>query len=442
MKKTNVAALGLMTFSLFLGAGNVIFPPMIGQMAGHNTFMAGLGFIAGDVGLTLLALIAISMIGGPDKILQDFPAFIQKLFWVVLFIIIGPAFVIPRAAMVAYETGFFPFVGENALIFYSYAFVFLFVGMVLTLNPQKIVATVGKWMTPALLILLTTIAVATLLAPQSAIEPARGNYQEQAFSEGLIQGYLTMDALGALGFGWILASAIKGLGVTSSRGISQYTAIAGVFAATGMVAVYSAMLYLGATSSGVAPNAENGGHILTAYVAELFGPAGMVMLAAVISLACLTTCIGVAGAGAEYFHKVAPGIRYRHYVVLIFSCSAIVATVGLEKLIGITVPVIVSFYPVTIAVIVTTLLRPWLADPKTVNYILSSTALCFGLIDGIMAAGWLPVAVASWLNSYLPLFDLGMGWVVPGSFALLAGIGLTQFRAKTSRTKAAGLTLD
>ena len=259
MKKTNVAALGLMTFSLFLGAGNVIFPPMIGQMAGHNTFMAGLGFIAGDVGLTLLALIAISMIGGPDKILQDFPAFIQKLFWVVLFIIIGPAFVIPRAAMVAYETGFFPFVGENALIFYSYAFVFLFVGMVLTLNPQKIVATVGKWMTPALLILLTTIAVATLLAPQSAIEPACGNYQEQAFSEGLIQGYLTMDALGALGFGWILASAIKGLGVTSSRGISQYTAIAGVFAATGMVAVYSAMLYLGATSSGVAPNAENGG---------------------------------------------------------------------------------------------------------------------------------------------------------------------------------------
>ena len=429
MKKTDIAALGLMTFSLFLGAGNVIFPPMIGQMAGDHAFMAGLGFIAGDVGLTLLALIAIAMIGGPDKILQDFPVPIQKVFWIILFIIIGPAFVIPRAAMVAYETGLYPFTGDSSLVFYSFVVIFLSVGVLLTLNPQRIVATVGKWMTPALLSLLTAIAVATLIAPQSPIEPPKGSYADQAFSEGVIQGYLTMDVLGALGFGWILAAAIKNLGVTSSEGIARYTAVAGISAAIGMVLVYSAMIYLGATSNGVLPDAENGGHILSAYVAQLFGPGGMVVLATVITLACLTTCIGVSGAGAEYFHRVAPGISYRHFVIIIFAASAIVASVGLEKLIGITVPVIVSFYPVTIAVILVTLIRPWLANPKQVSYILSSTALAFGIIDGIMAAGWMPLAASSWLNNYLPLFDIGMGWIMPGCIALVAGIIYSQLKA-------------
>ena len=434
MKKTHIIALGLMTFSLFLGAGNVIFPPMIGQMAGHNTFMAGLGFIVGDVGITLLALTAISVSGGPGKILQDFPGFIQRVFWVLLFVIIGPAVVIPRAAMVSYEMGFLPFIGESFWAFYGYSFAYLVTAMLLTLNPQRVVATMGKWMTPALLMLLVVIAVATIISPQGDIQLARGAYQGQAFSESLIQGYLTMDALGALGFGWVLAAAIRGFGVTSDRGVALYTAIAGVTAAIGMITVYSAMFYLGATSQGVAPNAENGGHILTAYVAALFGSAGMVMLAAVISLACLTTCIGAAGAGAEYFHKVQPHMRYRNYVVLIFICSAIVTTIGLEKLIVITVPVIVSFYPVTISVIVTALLRRWLTDPKKVNYILCSTALLFGLIDGVMAAGVLPEGVAFWLSNHLPLFDLGMGWIIPGAIALCAGIVATQFRAVASST--------
>ncbi|MDD7805994.1 MAG: branched-chain amino acid transport system II carrier protein [Endozoicomonas sp. (ex Botrylloides leachii)] len=432
MRKTNIIALGFMTFSMFLGAGNVIFPPMIGQMAGHNTPIAGLGFIIGDVGLTLLGLIAISLAGGADNLLQDFPERVQKLFWVLLFIIIGPAFVIPRAAMVAYEIGFFPFVGANQWLFYSYIFGYLLLVMFLTLNPQKIVITVGKWMTPALLILLITIAVATLVSPLGTVQQARDAYQHQAFSEGLIQGYLTMDALGALGFGWILAVTIRSMGVSSKRSVAFYIAIAGVLAAIGMIIVYSAMLYLGATSNTISPNASNGGHILTAYVSGLFGKFGLIILAGVISLACMTTCIGVAAAGAEYFHKVRPKISYGRYVVFISICSAIISTIGLNKLIGITLPVIVGFYPVTIAVIATAILRRWLTNPKKVNYIVCSTALCFGVIDGINATGWLPKDVVTWLSHHLPLFDQGMGWITPGLVALLGAIICTELKVRSS----------
>ncbi|MDP0589179.1 MAG: branched-chain amino acid transport system II carrier protein [Candidatus Endonucleobacter bathymodioli] len=427
MKTADITALGLMTFSLFLGAGNLIFPPMIGQMAGDNTLTAGLGFIVGDVGLTLLALIAISMIGGPDKILQDFPGPIQNLFWITLFIIIGPAFVLPRAAIVTYEIGLHPILGDSPIAFYGFIFTFLTTGMLFTLNPKRIVSTVGKWMTPVLLLLLTAIAVTTILSPQSPVEPARGNYIHQAFSEGVIQGYLTMDALGALGFGWIIAAAIRNLGTTSNRDIARYTAIAGLSAAIGMILVYSAMLYLGATSYGIAPNAGNGGHILSAYVSQLFGPYGITVLAIVFILACLTTCIGVSGAGAEYFHKVAPSISYRHFVIIIFSSATIVATIGLEKLIGITLPIILLFYPVAIAIILITLIRPWLAQPQKVTYILSSTALIFGLLDGAMAIGLMPTPASIWLIKHLPLFDLGMGWIIPGGIALITGITFSQF---------------
>ncbi|MDP0562446.1 MAG: branched-chain amino acid transport system II carrier protein [Candidatus Endonucleobacter sp. (ex Gigantidas childressi)] len=426
MKNTDIIALGLMTFSLFLGAGNLIFPPMIGQMAGDNTLTAGLGFIIGDIGLTLLALIAISRIGGPDKILQDFPNSIQNLFWTTLFIIIGPAFVLPRASIVTYEIGLHPILGDSPIAFHSFVFIFLATGMLLTLNPKRIVDTIGKWMTPVLLLLLTTIAVATILSPHSAIEPARGSYINHAFSEGIIQGYLTMDALGALGFGWILAAAIRNLGYTSNKEISRYTAIAGVSAATGMILVYCAMLYLGATSYGIAPNAGNGGHILSAYVSQLFGPFGVTVLAIVFILACMTTCIGVSGAGAEYFHKIVPGFSYRHFVIIIFSSASIVATIGLEKLIGITLPIILLFYPVAIAVILITLIRPWLAQPQKATYILSSTALTFGLLDGAMAIGLVPKPVSMWLNNHLPLFDSGMGWVIPGCIALITGIACSQ----------------
>lgn len=428
MKKTNIIALGFTTFSLFLGAGNVIFPAMIGQLAGHNTMMAGLGFILGDLGLTLLALTVIAFIGGPDKLLQDFPQVFQKGFWTLLFIIIGPAFVIPRAAMVTYEIGFSPFVGKDQTIFYVYAFSFSFIAMLLTLNPKRIVSTVGKWMTPVLLLLLIIISVATVTNPQGHIEMAQANYQYQPFSEGLIQGYLTMDVLGALGFGWILTAAIKNLGVKYQRGIALYTLTSGLMATVGMALVYSALLYLGATSTVIAPHAANGGYILTSYVDTLFGPSGIIMLAVIVTLACLTTCIGVAAAGAEYFHKVQPKNSYRTYVVFIFMCSAIVTTVGLNKLIGFTIPVIVSFYPLTIAIVITAFLRRWLSSPKVVTYTFCSTALFFGIIDGIMSAGFLPKAIAQELNNYLPFFHQGMGWIAPGFTALIISIALTQYR--------------
>ncbi len=427
MKTSNIAALGLMTFSLFLGAGNLIFPPIIGYLAGDQTWQAGAGFILGDVGLTLLALIAVALSGGPDKVVRDFSPAIQKLFWVVLFIVIGPAFVIPRAVMVAYETGFMPFFPNTGdTVFHGYVVVYLAITLALTLKPGQLVSTIGKWMTPLLALMLTTIAVGTLINPQSAIEPARGVYESQPVAEGLIQGYLTMDVLGALGFGWIITHAIKSLGVTSGRDIARFTTMAGLIAAIGMILIYSALFYLGATSHGLVPDASNGARILSTYVAALFGPAGNMVLTLVITLACLTTCIGVTGASAEYFSKTFTSFSYRQYVTAIAVASALVATVGLDQLIVLTVPVIVTIYPVAIAVIIMPFIRRFLFYPTMVTRVVSATALLFAIPDGIKATGFMPESINAFLTQHLPMFEQGMGWVVPGMIMLVLSIAASQ----------------
>ena len=68
MKATysDITAFGLALFSLFFGAGNFIFPPLLGQMAGEHLFTALIGFIITAVGMPLLGVLVVSLIGSND----------------------------------------------------------------------------------------------------------------------------------------------------------------------------------------------------------------------------------------------------------------------------------------------------------------------------------------------------------------------------------------
>ena len=94
---TDVMATGLMTFALFLGAGNIIFPPLLGYMAGTELIIAMLGFLLTGVGLPLLGVIACARIGGGlEKLTAILPKSFALIFSVVLFLAIGPLFALPR----------------------------------------------------------------------------------------------------------------------------------------------------------------------------------------------------------------------------------------------------------------------------------------------------------------------------------------------------------
>ncbi|PJE80596.1 Branched-chain amino acid transport system 2 carrier protein [invertebrate metagenome] len=428
MHRKDIMALGFMTFSLFLGAGNIIYPPMLGQQAGYAILAAIAGFLLTSVGLPLLALVSIAHAGNAQKLTDILPTRWIKIFWVLLFIVIGPAFAIPRTAVVAYELGVTSFIDHPAwwqLALYSIGF--FSVVLWLCLKPGSLLDAVGKLMTPMLLILLTAIGIGLLWNPLGAIQPALGVYQHAPFTQSLIQGYMTMDCLGALAFGAIIGQAIRSKGITEPHLIARYTTVAALIAAMGLALVYIMLVYLGATSSTVAPGADNGGQILTLYVARLFGLPGQIALSGIITLACLTTAIGVSSAAADYFgtlnlssinKHLSKKQRYRLCLMTVIILSTLIANIGLTQLIQLSVPVLITIYPLAICVVCLQFIRNKLTNPRYTYRLTITVVTFFSVIDGINATGLISTTVTGAFSQWLPLFDLKLGWVLPALLTL------------------------
>ncbi|GIU23021.1 branched-chain amino acid transport system carrier protein [Shewanella sp. MBTL60-007] len=413
-----------MTFAFFLGAGNLIFPPLAGFLAGENITLAMFGFLITAVGLPLITLIAVAKANG--KIMQLLPPIAATALAVSIFIIIGPAFAAPRTGLVAYEVGFKPFLTDTSATFMIagltfniaqliYTLGFFGLSMVLALFPGKLLDSVGKVLTPILILLLVGLAISVIVIPGSDIGAAVGDYQASPLTKGILEGYNTMDTLASLIFGMLIIDILRKKGVTEPKAQTNYLIKAALIAAAGLAFVYVSLFYLGATAGDLAVGAENGGVILTNYVTAKFGASGMVLLSSVVTLACLTTAVGLISACSEYFNELLPKISYRRFVVVVSVVCATIANVGLAQLISISVPVLMTVYPVAIALVAVTFLTERFANAKAAHRIVLSVALFFGIIDGIKAAG-VDVSV---LN-FMPLHNEGMAWLLPTAIAIIA----------------------
>ena len=120
--------IGLMLFALFFGAGNLIFPPFLGQEAGENFWPAMLGFVVTGVGLPLLTVVVISMAkDGIKEIGSRVHPVFAIVFSAAVYLSIGPFFGIPRSANVAFEMSVKPFLGGfglNSTVLWLFTLVF------------------------------------------------------------------------------------------------------------------------------------------------------------------------------------------------------------------------------------------------------------------------------------------------------------------------------
>ena len=408
-------------FGMFFGAGNLIFPVHLGQMAGRNALPAIIGFIITAVGIPILGVAAIGITHSDG--LQTLSGKVGKgygiFFTCLLYLTIGPLFATPRTAVVSFEMGVAPFTGDGGVPLLIYTVAYFSVVLFLVLNPGRLVDRVGKVITPVLLSALLVLGGAAIFAPAGAIGSSSGEYQSAPLVQGFLQGYLTMDTLGALVFGIVIATAIRDRGISDSRLVTRYSMIAGVIAATGLSLVYLALFYLGATSQGIAGDAQNGVQILTAYVQQTFGVSGSLLLAVVITLACLTTAVGLITACGEFFSDLLP-VSYKTVVIVFSLFSLLVANQGLTQLISLSVPVLVGLYPLAIVLIALSLFdRLWVSAPRVFVPVMI-VALLFGIVDGLGAAklnGWVPDVFAK-----LPLADQSLGWLLPVSIALVLAV--------------------
>ena len=243
LKKKDLLTLGFMMFSVFFGAGNLIFPPALGQAAGTNTLPAMLGFMTTGVGLPLLGIMAIALAGGEYVQLlkrRTFPWFATALL-VILYLIIGPLFAMPRTGAVSFEIGIRPFVGAGDVTLPQVIYTALFFGAsyYLSLNPNKLIDRVGKMLTPALLVVLVILFLRTFWSPMGEVLAPTGVYLESPYAQGFQDGYQTMDLLASIAIGALVTNAVRMRGITDSRAIGAACLVSGLITVTLMAVVYA-----------------------------------------------------------------------------------------------------------------------------------------------------------------------------------------------------------
>lgn len=415
MNRRDLAAIGFMTFALFLGAGNLIYPPLMAQQAGENWLIAIVGFLLTAVGLPAFTLVVLGRLSSADKLTALLPKWMDRSFWFLVLTTLGPAFVLPRAVTVAYEMGVKPFYSGNGLMVFSALFCAL--TLWLALKPGKLVDYIGKVMTPALIAMLAVLVIAALVNPLGEPSQAIEVYQQAPAVNGLIQGYMTLDAIAAVAFGWVIIQTIRSKGIEDKKAISYYTIRIAVIYSVLMSLCYLAMGYLGSTSSEIAPSATNGGEILTRYAAGEFGMLGQILLAAITLMACLTTTIGLTNANSEYY-KNTYGVTFKVSATVIMVLTAIISNFGLETIIEVSLPAILILCPIAISLIIAMVLISEKSESNTLTISMSHTvvvciAALFGTIDALHILGKLPKGITVFCEQWLPLFSSHTSWLLP-----------------------------
>lgn len=411
LKPLDQLALGFMVFALFLGAGNIIFPPSAGMAAGSSVWWAAAGFLITAVGLPLLGIVAVAYVGGGlSRLTLPLGRTAGLLIAITVYLAIGPLFATPRTAMVSFEMAVVPMVGNSAVSLALYCSVYFAAVVFLAFQRGALVEHIGKWITPILLLGLLILGLGAVLFPAGDFSDPLPAYQKTPLLKGVVEGYLTMDTLGALVFGVVVSSAVRNRGIQDDTLVVRYTIRAGLIAACGLACVYLAFFYLGATSSHIVANATNGAQILAAYVQHQFGIWGHLLLALVIVLACVTTAVGLIVACGEFFSEIL-GLSYRSLVLGFAGFSLLVANIGLSQLISVSLPVLIALYPMAIMLVVLNLLNGCWNTASRVFKPVMTVVFVLGVCDGLSAAG-----LAEWTPDFLkslPLAGQNLGWLVP-----------------------------
>ncbi|GMA38818.1 branched-chain amino acid transport system II carrier protein [Mobilicoccus caccae] len=460
LRPSQTLLLGSLVFGLFFGAGNLIFPAQLGREAGQAVLAACAGFLITAVGLPVLGVVASAVSGSRsvhamvDPVSRRYALF----FTCALYLTIGPLFAIPRTATVSFEVGVRPLVGEGGPWLLLFSLAFFAVTAAVALRPGRLMDWIGRYLTPIFLVLLSALVVAALVRPMTT-EPLAApvdRYAGHALSAGLIDGYNTMDALASLAFAIVIVDAARRLGVNTPRRLAVELGKAGVVGGLGMAVVYAALAYIGATSVGAVPEADNGGVLLAATSRHYFGAAGQYLIAAIVLVACLKTSIGLIAACARMFSELgrlrsAAGdsptdgsVAERSYVPWALGfvlVSFAIANAGLETIIGVSLPVLMFLYPLAIVTIVFGL--GWSRARRhlvVVRCTLAFTALAafFDLLAALpegLATTPVVTALTGAAGRVLPGFEVGFGWVVPALVGFAVGVALDA-AGRTRRTPA------
>ncbi len=411
----NLILVGSTLFSMFFGAGNLIFPSHLGAQAGTNFWPAFAGLAVSAIGLPIAGVAAVAHAGSLSTLAgRVHPAFAQ-VFTILVYLSIGPCLAIPRTASTSFQM-LVPLVGSRPTLQPVYSAVFFTAAFFVALHPEKLTDWLGRILCPCLILLIVILFTGCLVHPLAAHYGApRAEYAALPAVPGVLYGYQTMDTLAALNFGAVIALNVRVHGVTDDSAVEHSIIRAGLVAGALLLVVYAMLGYSGAQTGAVYPGLSTGAEVLTVLAQHLFGHAGLVLVAAIFVIACFNTCVGLIACVGQYFHQLLPHIPYPAIAAFFAAASMVISNIGLAGIIRLSTPVLNAVYPVAIVLILLSFV-PGLEHRRAVYPL----CVCFTAVQSIAAA--LPLGIVSAAANALPLGSLGFGWVVPAAVGLAAGL--------------------
>lgn len=403
---------GFALFSMFFGAGNVIFPPYLGFGAGTQWVNGFLFYFIADIGLALFALFTLLKVGGSENITGRVGSVASNILMSAIILCIGPMVAIPRTAATTFEMSVAPLISGVSPVIFSVAF--FIVVLLLSIRQSAVIDVVGKVLTPALLIGLLVLIIRGVISPLGHIVNP-GVEPSFVIVNGIKSGYQTMDVLAALAFGIIILKSAQEKGYSDKRESSKMIGTAAVVAGVLLLIVYFGLTYLGATSASLFSLDISRAELVIGIVERLLGKAGLVIFAVVVALACMTTAVALVSSAASFFEKLTKGrLSYAVLVTVICVSSAVISNLGLDRIVAVASPILDIVYPPTLVLIALS----WFGDR------LSRGVYRWAVIGALLASVLSTISlygVSVPIIDTLPLASLGLGWIVPSAvFGLVA----------------------
>lgn len=416
---------GLALFALFFGAGNLIFPPSIGNGAGESWVSGLMGFSLTGVILPVLAVYAIYNTGGTvEALTRPLGNWFYKAFNTVLMVCIGMIVTIPRMSATTHELGVSQLT-PNVPLFVS-VIVFFIVCFYFAMDQSNVIDKIGKWLTPVLVIILIILIGKGILDP---IGVAVDKGTDSVFTNSIIAAYQTGDVGTGIICAPIFLAAIVGYGYKGKQ--SKKVALGGMFIATlGLIVVYGGLLYLGATSSGILTNPLSDTELLANIANLVIGDLGNTLLAICVVFACLTSAIGVMVISAQFLNELTKEkLSYKIWVFIMCVVGTTIGSLGVGAIVDITLPIFLVIYPVIIVLVLLGTFDRFV--PNAGGY---KGAILFAFIVSVIetfANYGVNIPGLTQLVLNLPLQSSGFAWIVPTIIGFVIGIVLHKvFKAK------------
>ena len=394
-------------FSLFFGAGNLILPPLLGNKSGDMWWLVTLGFCASAVLIPIMGIMAHAKLQGT---IFDFGKKVSPTFSLVyslLIYAISISLPSPRTAAVTHEMAIQPFFDSppllTSIIYFSLVFIFV-------VNRSQILNILGKLLTPAIILILFLIIGTALFSYDFT-------FSETVFhnplSEGILEGYQTFDAIGAVVVGGVIIISIN---LKKKEASYEEKKIlirrSGWLAGLSLFLIYAGLIVTGAIMHGEFTADISRTALLSGISTKTLGGTANLFLSILVSLACFTTAVGIVTGTADFikyrFHDSQP--VYLTTAILGCILGIVMGQFNVAYIIAVALPALMFIYPITIVLILLNIVPDKYASEKVFRAVVIAT-IVFSIPDFLGSIGF--SEALSDIQGFIPLSLYSLGWVLP-----------------------------